>query len=179
MRSRKRQLCVACAHAGGRATVGRGEGAGERAATGEAGAERAEVEAKGPWGGAGRALSPWFVEAVLACAQTQHENNLVSSQMSQGVCLCGLPRRYGSRGQWGLWKGQPEPTQLSRTTALSTSFDCIHRSLLLCTPRRSHTELSLPTSLPLCSVGSWDPRRRRRLAWVPPPVLWPAPLLCA
>ena len=76
--------------------MGREEGAGERAATGEAGAERAEVEAEGPWGGAGRALSPWFVEAVLACAQTQHENNLVSSQM--------VARRVSMRPAQALWQ---------------------------------------------------------------------------
>ena len=41
------------------------------------------------------------------------------------------------------------------------------------------TELPWPIWLLRCSAGSLEARRRRRLAWLPPPLLWPAPLPCA
>lgn len=140
---------------------------------------RADAEAGRAHGGGGEG------PVTLVCRgssclrrNAKHRNIHVSSQMTQGDGLCGQPRRYGSRGQWGLWKGQPRPALRNRTTAFSTSVSCIHRSLLLCTPRRSRTELSWPTSLPQCSTRPHC-SVRRLLAWVPPPVLWPAPLLCA
>ena len=133
---------------------------------------------EGTWGRRGGPCHLGLSRQFLPAHERKHRNTHVSSQMTQGVCLCGLPRRYGSRGQWGLWKGQPKPALRNRTTAFSTSVSCIHRSLLLCTPRRSRTELSWPTSLPQCSTRP-QCSVRRLLAWVPPPVLWPAPLLCA
>mmetsp|Transcript_65897 Transcript_65897/g.158926 ORF Transcript_65897/g.158926 Transcript_65897/m.158926 type:complete len:201 (-) Transcript_65897:253-855(-) len=166
------------AHAGGRAAVGRGKGAAERAAMGEAGVEGRRGGGEGPWGRRGGPCHLGLSRQFLPAHERKQGNIHVSSQMTQGVCLCGLPRRYGSRGQWGLWKGQPKPALRNRTTAFSTSVSCIHRSLLLCTPRRSRTELSWPTSLPQCSTRPHC-SVRRLLAWVPPPVLWPAPLLCA
>lgn len=76
--------------------MGRGDGAGERAATGEAGAERAEVEAEGPWGGrAGLChlgLSRQFLPAHTNAAR------------KQPCQLADVARRVSMRPAQAIWQ---------------------------------------------------------------------------
>ena len=194
MRSRKCQLGVACsretqrgreAHSarwtqsdGGLRRRCGGEGG-----DGEEGTERAEAQAGRAHGAGGEGFHLGLSRQFLP-AHTQREKQACELEDDVRRVCAVCPGAMAAEVGRASGKGNPTPPThplRNRPTPFSTSFGCIHRSLLLCTPRRSHTELSLPTSLPQCSVGSRDPRRHRRLAWVPPPVrvLWPAPLPCA
>ena len=134
MRSRKRQLCVACAHAGGRATVGRGEGAGERAATGEAGAERAEVEAEGPWGGRAGLCHLGLSRQFLPAHKRSTKTTLSARRCRKACVYAACPGAMAAEGSGVSGRGSPSPPSSAEPQPFqpaSTAFTAVFCSARL------------------------------------------------